>query len=836
MFGILILTFHFSVILISGQHPCSTTPIDCRVSDDELNCGFATSDASVISSLIKQCSENANNFQSQSFTWINFNIAQTVSSGNISLDIHENISTVRVMYESTATMNCLVVVWTRIHQFISRLYLQASSCIYVIQTNFLDYLPNLNILWLSKIRFDSLFLALGHDSLVSMFITDLNLPSPVPINSSTASWFPQLDQLELRETNEHWYSLNSDTFDLFPNITYLYIGQFQDRIFTNQFIQLTKLATLQAALTVSTTIEYDAFAGLDSLTSLTFQNTINLERLNDTTFLSLVAMRFISCGLTSLDSRFFQQQPQLQMISAFGANPFHCDCELQWTSIASQMYNLMIIGNCDTPSTVNGQPITTSSIYQSCVQNESFHCFNQSFHCSDNMECVNTADSAFCRCREGYQLSVDQCLLDICAVDNGGCQQVCSVNNCSCNEGYILDADMRSCLDVNECTEMLDNCSQICINTNGSYQCECQPGFNMTTTGNCSDIDECTEMLDNCSQICINTNGSYQCECQPGFNMTATGNCSDIDECTEMLDNCSQICINTNGSYLCECQPGFNMTTTGNCSDIDECTEMLDNCSQICINTNGSYQCECQPGFNMTTTGNCSDIDECLTNNGGCNQTCLNTNGSSYCSCYLGYSLDADLKVCLVIDECLPINPCQHDCIDRNSSYICLCRNGYNLTNTTKCTDIDECGINNGACNHVCINTMGSHMCSCYNGYELDSDLLNCRDINECLTNTHGCQELCVNSNGSYDCQLLPTIDRITLLLPITITATLLISACVLLCFTRCCCCIFCRINQNNLSKPRKQSTQTKSSILDSNSEDPEDIFIPNPIYSYKVI
>ena len=49
------------------------------------------------------------------------------------------------------------------------------------------------------------------------------------------------------------------------------------------------------------------------------------------------------------------------------------------------------------------------------------------------------------------------------------------------------------------------------------------------------DIDECMEYND-CHQICTNTNGSYECSCNPGFmlmndNRTCTGVCMYVCAC-----------------------------------------------------------------------------------------------------------------------------------------------------------------------------------------------------------------------------------------------------------------------------------------------------------------
>jgi len=73
------------------------------------------------------------------------------------------------------------------------------------------------------------------------------------------------------------------------------------------------------------------------------------------------------------------------------------------------------------------------------------------------------------------------CFLNIteCQIDNGGCDQIC-VNTvesyfCSCREGYKLVGN-STCLDINEC-EVLGSCSQNCQNFNGSFKCSCNEGY-----------------------------------------------------------------------------------------------------------------------------------------------------------------------------------------------------------------------------------------------------------------------------------------------------------------------------------------------------------------------
>ena len=38
-----------------------------------------------------------------------------------------------------------------------------------------------------------------------------------------------------------------------------------------------------------------------------------------------------------------------------------------------------------------------------------------------------------------------------------------------------------------------------------------------------TDVDECSEMLDNCDHICINTSGSFVCQCYVGFKLQSDG-------------------------------------------------------------------------------------------------------------------------------------------------------------------------------------------------------------------------------------------------------------------------------------------------------------------------
>ncbi|CAL1529150.1 unnamed protein product, partial [Lymnaea stagnalis] len=191
--------------------------------------------------------------------------------------------------------------------------------------------------------------------------------------------------------------------------------------------------------------------------------------------------------------------------------------------------------------------------------------------------------------------------IDECSTGKHQCTGIC-VNtpgsyNCSCYEGAKLQNDQRSCIEcdkyhwgpacVNECNCSLNGTAQ-CSRVTG---CVCRPGWAGQTCS--SDIDECSAVVPPCPSLsnCINTPGSYRCQCRVGYQLI-NNTCVDIDECSSGSP-CYFKCTNTMGSYSCSCPPGFRVEEN-KCTDIDECAvDHLNNCDQNCRNTNGNFACEC---------------------------------------------------------------------------------------------------------------------------------------------------------------------------------------------------------------------------------------------------
>jgi len=74
--------------------------------------------------------------------------------------------------------------------------------------------------------------------------------------------------------------------------------------------------------------------------------------------------------------------------------------------------------------------------------------------------------------------------------------------------------------DLNECDFMTNPCDGgECINTDGSYRCECPTGYVLDSTGKkCMDENECKINVNICGNgTCTNLQGGFECICADGF-------------------------------------------------------------------------------------------------------------------------------------------------------------------------------------------------------------------------------------------------------------------------------------------------------------------------------
>ncbi|XP_031619500.1 fibrillin-2 isoform X2 [Contarinia nasturtii] len=424
-------------------------------------------------------------------------------------------------------------------------------------------------------------------------------------------------------------------------------------------------------------------------------------------------------------------------------------------------------------------------------------------------QCINTVGSYLCVCPNNFHLGDDKrtCEQDFCrhlndiAANKTKCSHDCVDDvhgyQCKCPDGATLDADMKTCIFLDACSISGDRCLPgKCVNIDSeSFKCECPSGF-AEHNQRCVDYDECAIGTHQCSHKCMNTDGSYLCECPDGLILSNdqhtcvaadicaadNGGCSDIcnfvnekvicsclddaeldtdgktcrkkNICAENNGGCQQVCDDK--MNRCECFPGFEtFDDAKTCHDANECLQNNGGCPQQCVNTEGEFECTCFDGFEKDEgTGNCIDKNECDVNNGNCDHECINTQGSYQCTCRSGYSLSADQHQCVDINECeIDNGKCSDTCVNLQGSYLCSCPEGMFLVNDDHaCEYLNECEVNNGGCSHKCNSNKGVLTCSCPVGFEIDEAGKVCIDQNECLTNNGGCEHQCVNHNGTHEC------------------------------------------------------------------------------------
>ncbi|CAH1240012.1 SVEP1 [Branchiostoma lanceolatum] len=199
--------------------------------------------------------------------------------------------------------------------------------------------------------------------------------------------------------------------------------------------------------------------------------------------------------------------------------------------------------------------------------------------CMNGGSCVDHINTFTCICTPGYSGINCQTDTNKCGPNNAPCDHKChdrgSGYKCKCRKGFKLFNEVH-CIDDDECATRNGRCDHNCINTPGSHLCSCYPGYVLgADQKSCVDVNECEgielrdgQQLQNggCSHTCVNFEGGHECRCPTGLVLSDDvdgRSCQDIDECDTRAAGCSQLCINTFGSFQYACHPGYTLLPDG---------------------------------------------------------------------------------------------------------------------------------------------------------------------------------------------------------------------------------------------------------------------------------
>ena len=412
---------------------CSETEFTCAIYSESSSCTINAGNATRASYLINQCTLELAQMGIFDTT---FDVNLQENLGTITLDIAENITLFNFRVSGINSVNFI-----NTHRQIGRLYLYGSDRINY-PFDFLNYFPSLTYLLVRNAGFDR-FPYFNTTGITNLNLYSLILPNIVTIQPSMLI-LPNLYQITWEQSEDaQWFNLIPSSFDNAPlsivnlnGLQHLYSYQFANIPSMNQLYLLNTFTNF--------TFEDNALAGLDTITYLEIrQIQTNLDFITKETFPSLRLIDIHSTSITTLDQAFFERQKEIETVYASG-NQFHCGCGMAWVSYVTTNLTWTVSGTCNTPASLNGNFISDSSNYINCPNNQSYHCFNDSFICPNIISCVNTVHSAYCEC----------------------------------GEGYTTHAPPNACQDVDECSTT-NKCEHNCINTIGSHTCSCMYGYTL---------------------------------------------------------------------------------------------------------------------------------------------------------------------------------------------------------------------------------------------------------------------------------------------------------------------------------------------------------------------
>jgi low-density lipoprotein receptor-related protein 1 (alpha-2-macroglobulin receptor) len=154
-------------------------------------------------------------------------------------------------------------------------------------------------------------------------------------------------------------------------------------------------------------------------------------------------------------------------------------------------------------------------------QCRNYDCIDQSKVCDGFLDCDDSSDELNSECTT--RNDENKTCLNKFKCSNSECvsmEQLCNqLDDCGDNSDEIFcNYDYKtSVCEQNQCEKVTLNNSTCVQLTKYGYKCLCQNGYKLNSNNICVDIDECEQLL--CGQYCTNTQGSYICSCDIGYQL-----------------------------------------------------------------------------------------------------------------------------------------------------------------------------------------------------------------------------------------------------------------------------------------------------------------------------
>merc|ERR1739838_1054527 len=140
-------------------------------------------------------------------------------------------------------------------------------------------------------------------------------------------------------------------------------------------------------------------------------------------------------------------------------------------------------------------------------------------------------------------------------------------------DGLVGDIKASLCFNQNECADENGGCSHTCVDTDGSYRCECPVDYILSADlltcipladnpDKLAAFDECAENNGGCSHFCHDFAVGMDRTCPPHMVMEMDNKtCAMVNEC---LNNpCEYKCVDTEVGFFCECPSTHKLNDDG---------------------------------------------------------------------------------------------------------------------------------------------------------------------------------------------------------------------------------------------------------------------------------